>query len=336
MKKILLVACSFCFTLFGLVNISHAHDIPPEILEFLSANPDATEEEFNAFILDSGILGEAELFGHDEEFDSAVGFTLPETLVNYLLENPDATPEQVQQFVASDPELAGSDVYADIESWLSVESNDYPFSVNDLVLLDQLNQAQNPSINWAQFARNYIRLGIEHILIGLDHILFVISLILVLLPWGKVIKMITIFTLAHSVTLLLAGTDLLRISGSIVEPIIALSIAYVAITTVFFSHISFFGAFKNKLWVIFLFGLFHGMGFAGVFADYAPEKSQLLPSVIFFNVGVEIGQILILLLAIPLVRLVYRLQWNRWIIPLVAVGISGLALVWFVERVFLV
>ena len=182
---------------------------------------------------------------------------------------------------------------------------------------------------------DFICLGIVHILRGPDHILFVISIVLVLLPIRKIALMVTTFTLAHSVTFILAGSEILVLSAKIVEPIIALSIAYMDITTVFLKNIKFFQKMHSRLGVIFTFGLFHGLGFASVFSDIEIPSDNALPSLLFFNVGVEFGQILILL---PVVLTLILIKKDEKIyesfIEIIAGFISVIAIFWFLQRIF--
>jgi len=146
---------------------------------------------------------------------------------------------------------------------------------------------------------------------------------------------VTAFTLAHSVTLILGGTNILTLSGKIVEPIIAASIAYMAITTVFLSKkYPWFANAHTSIGVIFMFGLFHGLGFAGVFAEVAPDASRLLPSLLFFNVGVEIGQIIILAFFVPFLWALKHFKLDKYFVPVFAIAISALAIWWVIIRVF--
>lgn len=332
---------SLVFSLSLFLGGAAAHSIPPALLEFMANNPDATNAELQTFIDQSGLGGSAEVWG--EEDSEQTGFNLPPKLVDFLLANPAANEPEILAFLESDPNLKAEGWAEKIKMLSGGEGFDEgqsPFSLNDLVLLNQLGQTfdevyQQRPLNWWRFAKNYIVLGVEHILIGLDHILFVMSLVLLLPPWRRVLAMVTTFTAAHSITLILGGTNFLTLSGKIVEPIIAASIAYMAITTVFLSKkYPWFAKAHTSLGVIFLFGLFHGLGFAGVFADVAPEASRLLPSLLFFNIGVEVGQIIILALFMPFLWALKHFKLDRYFIPVFAVAISILAVWWVVTRIF--
>ena len=334
MKK-LLIACCLLFAVHCSPFTTSAHDIPPEILEFLTENPDATEAEFEDWLSNQSLSGTYQLWQDEEAFES---FNLPDKLVQWLLDNQTATDDEVLGYVRSQPDFAEWESV--IVKLLQDEVTSDDFTTNDLVLLDALDKqltasSEQRTINWGQFSVNYIRLGVEHILSGWDHVLFVMVLVLLLPPWRKILMMVTTFTLAHTLTLLLGGTHILTLSASIVEPIIAASIVYVALKAAFTkppkSPVK--RGTDTSLWVIFLFGLFHGLGFAGVFAEIAPDVSRLLPSLLFFNVGVELGQILILAVWVPILYVIYKYKIDRYVVPVFASVVSVWASWWVIERI---
>lgn len=193
--------------------------------------------------------------------------------------------------------------------------------------------------------RDFIWQGVLHIWIGTDHILFIITLLLpaVLIyqetKWNPVssfkeafwniIRIVTIFTVAHSITLSLAALGLVKLPSWIVESVIALSIILVAINTIS-------PRFKDKTWmVIFGFGLFHGMGFATVMSELPFRMMNLVKVLIGFNIGVEIGQLAIVAAVFPVI---FLLRKSRAYVPLILRGgsaiIAVVACFWFVERAF--
>ena len=333
MKKLLLgLALSFAVLLGTPVN---AHDIPPEILAYMTENPDATDEEFQAWIESQS----------DNPKVVAPEVNLPPALVQFLVDNPDALEPEIMDYIDTNPELQGWESV--VSKLLSDSTEVADFTDDDLSLLTSLSEGFDERLNagsrdesgmtldWFQFAKNYIRLGIEHILGGLDHVLFVMVLVLLLPPWKKILAMVTTFTLAHTITLLLGGTAILTLSASIVEPLIAASIAYIAITSVFLRHkFAWLESQNNRLLTIFIFGLFHGLGFAGVFEAVAPDGERLLSSLLFFNVGVEIGQLIILAVWVPILYLMYKFKFEKYVIPPLAILVSVLALAWMWERLF--
>ncbi len=156
---------------------------------------------------------------------------------------------------------------------------------------------------WATFG-SYIPVGFDHILPkGLDHILFVLGLFLLSTHLGTLIWQVSAFTLAHTVTLALGALGYVNIPGSIVEPIIAASIVYVAVENIVSDKLH-----KWRPLVIFVFGLLHGLGFASVLGDFGLPEGQFIPALIGFNIGVEIGQLTVIAIAFLLVALAQRVD----------------------------
>ena len=177
----------------------------------------------------------------------------------------------------------------------------------------------------------YIEIGFIHIIPrGFDHILFVLGLFFYVAHWRPLLVQITVFTIAHSLTLALASRGLVSVPATIVEPIIAASIAYVALENIWRQklHIS-------RLLIIFVFGLIHGLGFASVLAEIGLPSGDFLISLISFNVGVELGQIAVIAAAFML-HLCLPLSPDRYrrIIAIPASCMIGAIGIWIViERV---
>ena len=175
-------------------------------------------------------------------------------------------------------------------------------------------------------------LGILHIIPkGLDHILFIFGLFLFSSSLNKLIKQITIFTIAHSITLIFVSLSLIKINPQIVEPIIALSIVYVGLENIFKNYIKEY----MRYVVILFFGLLHGLGFALVLSDIGYTSSKLFLNLISFNIGIEIAQILIILFLYLLIAIkfaknkYYRITFQ---IPS-SILIASVGLYWFIERI---
>lgn len=187
----------------------------------------------------------------------------------------------------------------------------------------------------------FVRIGIFHILQGPDHILFVIAILLTITKFRNILKLTGAFTLAHSITLVLAGSGLLTLSSRIVEPLIALSISFMAFATVFLQHAS-FGKFKMKVFqnikskagIIFFFGLFHGLGFAGLLKRLQIPKNLFLSSLVSFNGGIELGQIIIVLIALPILAAIRKMPTSQAVTKALALVIILLGLIWAVQRIF--
>ncbi len=145
---------------------------------------------------------------------------------------------------------------------------------------------------WATFA-DYVPVGFDHILPkGLDHILFVLGLFFLSTQLGPLLWQVSAFTLAHTVTLALGALGLVNVPGSIVEPLIAASIVYVAIENIFARGLN-----KWRTLIVFGFGLLHGLGFASVLGEFGLPEAQFIPALIGFNVGVELGQLTVIAMA---------------------------------------
>ncbi len=185
---------------------------------------------------------------------------------------------------------------------------------------------------WQVFT-NYIVAGFEHILpLGLDHILFVVGLYLLSTRLHPLLWQVSAFTVAHTITLALGMLGIVTVSPAIVEPLIALSIVYVAVENVFLSKLS-----PWRPVIVFLFGLLHGLGFAGVLTEFGLPKGQFATALIGFNVGVELGQLTVI--AICVASFGYWLgnkPWYRQMISIpLSLGIAVIASYWVYERVFL-
>src|SRR4030095_14814804 len=184
--------------------------------------------------------------------------------------------------------------------------------------------------------RTYTGLGIEHILTGTDHLLFVLALVIIVRGRRKLLITVTAFTIAHSITLALATLDVVRVPGPPVEATIALSIVFVASEIVRLRQ-GREGLAARKPWMIaFSFGLLHGLGFAGALAEVGLPQNAIPLALLFFNVGVEIGQLIfiVVVLAVGVIanRLMRRHADPRWTVVMTAYLIGRVASVWVVAR----
>lgn len=141
--------------------------------------------------------------------------------------------------------------------------------------------------------RLYVSIGVGHILPGgLDHILFVLAIFLASIRWRALLIQVSAFTVAHTATLGLAASGVISPSAKIVEPLIALTIGFVAMENLYFKDMT-----RWRPLLVFVFGLIHGLGFAGFFGELGLPKGQFWSALIGFNIGVEIGQLLVLIAA---------------------------------------
>jgi hydrogenase/urease accessory protein HupE len=185
----------------------------------------------------------------------------------------------------------------------------------------------------------YVALGVEHILGGLDHLLFVFALLLLVGGGAPLVKTVTAFTLAHSVTLALSVTGLVRLPGPPVEAAIALSIVFVAAELA--RAVAPPGRGRGRRGaarVAFAFGLLHGFGFAGALRGVGLPQEHLATALLSFNLGVELGQLLfvsvLLAAGATMARLIPVLSDRRALLArLTAYGVGALATAWTIERV---
>jgi len=176
----------------------------------------------------------------------------------------------------------------------------------------------------------FVKAGFEHIIPqGLDHILFVLGLFFSCITFRSLLWQVTAFTVAHSITLVLAAQGLVQLRGDIVEIIIALSIVWIAIENCMYKKTS-----KWRYLVVFSFGLLHGLGFAALLTQYGLPKDNFISLLLAFNIGVEFGQLAILVIAFFFIKFILRKNWFSPQIKIPASIIIGLVgLFWFIERI---
>lgn len=208
-----------------------------------------------------------------------------------------------------------------VTQWLDSDAESRPFAL--------VGAAAPPTT--IRIAAQYLELGFRHILPeGLDHILFVLGLFLLSSQLKPILVQVTCFTVAHSVTLGLTMYGVLSLPPQVVEPLIALSIAYVAIENILTPKLT-----PWRPVVVFGFGLVHGMGFAGALAALNLPRSEILPALVSFNVGIELAQLAVI--AAAYFSTTYWIGDQRWYrarfeIP-VCLAIAATGLFWTVERV---
>ncbi|GAA1711566.1 hypothetical protein GCM10009809_04780 [Isoptericola hypogeus] len=195
-------------------------------------------------------------------------------------------------------------------------------------------------------------LGAEHLLLGPDHVLFLLALVVASRRLRDVVLVATTFTVAHSVTFLLAATGVVSVPGAVVEPIIAASITAVALGSLWALRDDPTAALETsveprgrwfelsrteaaRLAVVFAFGLVHGLGFAGALGLDEPWSWSLLASLLVFNLGIEVVQLAIIAVVFPLLTALRRRapRAARWVTGMVAAAVAVVGLVWFVQRV---
>jgi hydrogenase/urease accessory protein HupE len=184
-------------------------------------------------------------------------------------------------------------------------------------------------------AGTYLTLGIEHILLGVDHLLFVLALLLLSTGTWQLVKTVTAFTVAHSITLGLATLGFVHVPPKPVEAVIALSIVFAAVEIVQ-ARRGLPGLSARMPWIAaFTFGLLHGFGFAGALSEVGLPQGHIPVALLFFNLGVEAGQLLFVAAVLAFMAGARRLRiaWPGWSEPAPAYAIGGLASFWVLQRV---
>lgn len=204
--------------------------------------------------------------------------------------------------------------------WLRNDKFSEPLSITEIVARKPLYKT----------VANYIELGFKHILPkGTDHILFILGLFLFSSSLRPLLWQVTMFTIAHTITLGLAMNGLFNLPAQIVQPLIALSIVYVGVENVFARGLQ-----KSRLVLVFAFGLLHGLGFASMLADFGMPENAFATALISFNVGVELGQLSILLAAYLLIGFWFgKRDWYKTlVINPASIVIAIIAFYWFIDR----
>jgi hydrogenase/urease accessory protein HupE len=204
--------------------------------------------------------------------------------------------------------------------WLRSDEVSQTFSLSEIV---------SPKSVFEVIA-SYISIGFQHIVPrGTDHILFILGLFLLSTRLTPLLWQVTMFTVAHTITLGLAMNHVVQLPANIVEPLIALSIVYVGVENIFVKQLH-----RSRLILVFAFGLLHGLGFASVLADFGMPKGDFAEALISFNVGVELGQLSVILIAFLMLRFWFRDQqkYRQFIVVPGSVLISIIGTYWFLDR----
>jgi hydrogenase/urease accessory protein HupE len=215
------------------------------------------------------------------------------------------------------------------------------FSYADGTTWTQLLTPQQPSAvipaqqsGWS-VAGEYLKMGVGHILLGIDHLLFVLALLLIVAGWKRLLATITAFTAAHSITLAAATLGFVHVPQAPVEALIALSIVFVA-TEILHTRQGRAGIAARAPWIVaFTFGLLHGFGFAGALSEIGLPQGHIPLALLFFNVGVELGQLLFIAAALSFIVLLQRVRipfprWSQFVAPY---AIGSVAMFWVIQRV---
>ena len=178
---------------------------------------------------------------------------------------------------------------------------------------------------------SFFRQGFVHVLpLGLDHILFVLGIFLLSRKFRPLILQVSVFTVAHTITLGLATLDLVSAPSNVVEPIIAASIAVVALENIFFPNYR-----HSRLFIVFFFGLIHGLGFAGALSAFDLDPTSLVIGLLGFNVGVEFGQLAVIAIVFVLsIWIKDEAKYRKLAVIPCSILIAVMGIFWTIERVF--
>jgi len=233
------------------------------------------------------------------------------------------------------------------------QNNDPSIQINQNNV--QSLQINNPKddfkeTSWLNNIFIFFKLGIKHILTGYDHILFLLGLLLIAMHFKYLVKIVTSFTIAHSITLILATLGIFILDPRYTEAIIALSIAYVAFENLYIKFVhkrskqtvhekkgfkDFFANPQKRWKITFLFGLIHGFGFSSVLRSIGLPKENLISSLLAFNIGVEVGQLGIVAIIFPYIWITRNHKYHDIVVKILSIIIGFIGLFWFFQRVFL-
>ena len=183
-------------------------------------------------------------------------------------------------------------------------------------------------VNASMSVGSFFFLGVEHIVTGYDHLLFLLALILCGGNLIQLLKIITAFTLAHSLTLAAAALNIITLPSVLVEAVIALSIAYVAFENLYPRY-----AISRRWTISFVFGLMHGFGFSSVLREIGLPQDNLIWSLLNFNLGVEAGQLAAVILVLPALFWLRKTVWEAKVVRVVSAVVMGVGIALFIERI---
>ncbi len=216
------------------------------------------------------------------------------------------------------------------EKMLSQADNSIVLTLPEVDTGNEVNDSDRVESQKTSTFTDFLLLGIEHILTGYDHLLFLFSLLVVTRSFWPALKIITFFTIAHSITLALAGLNIIDIPSSIVEPLIAGTIIYVGVENIIRGDHP-----KGRQWLAFLFGLIHGFGFAAVLREMgisSYETGIMLP-LFSFNLGVELGQITVTVIFLPIIWWLHKQpRIGARLTPVCSIFVCLAGAYWLLER----
>ncbi len=322
-KHLLLLIGSFIMA----ATANAMHEVRPAYLQIIQIDETSYEIYWKVPSMGTAIPKINPVFGNNftVEQKALPNFTGASAIFSYIL--------------TSEVPLAGSTIYIDGLNKTLIDALVTVTYLNGETITLMLQPDKDEAIIPGQSKRSdviksYSILGIEHILLGFDHLLFVLALLLLANNKWKLLKTITAFTLAHSITLSLSVLNIVHIPGPPVEAVIALSIVFLAmeIITNLKGKETLTG---KKPWLVaFIFGLLHGFGFAGALTEIGLPQKNIPWALAFFNIGVELGQIIFVIFMLAVLFILTKMKVKLLHTQrIIAYSIGGLAMFWLIERV---
>lgn len=309
-SKILLATILLSFSFLP----TSAHDFDEDTFKYILSNTDASWLDFSEFIQNGeDELLKAELLETSSKLPILLSLPGKKYVVNYTNENPDFSYSDIKELIQDDPML--SEIWAEtIYSFLStaLRPDDSNFSVD--------------------FFLRTIYIGLEHILWGIDHILFLVTLIICLPKFRRILSIVTTFTVAHCITLILWGLWIISLPSIIVETMILISIIMMWIYALY-SQVWETKNFYFETGLIFILWLFHGLWFAGFFSGILETSNNIIIPILWFNIWVELGQIFIISIISAFLYLIYKYfpKYNNTIKNAAIIPIIIITLYWLVS-----
>lgn len=311
----------------------------------------------SAYAHDAGITSVARLF-LDQQGEHRYALSVMDAGVPSLADSRLVLPEQCRPLPEAEATRAGSRFVFECESpltfddtitlpwglgvaavatWADGSKASAYFAADGQRVTLRLGELRAVAGSRSRLARRYLTLGMEHILLGVDHLLFVLGLLLLVRSVGALVKTITAFTLAHSLTLGAAVLGFVSVATGPVEAAIALSIVLLAREIVVGRRGATHLVHRWPWIVAFVFGLLHGLGFAGALGRIGLRSEDIPLALLFFNLGVELGQLAFVAVVLALYRL-YRMvrtgqqRVSAWVEPALGYSLGTLATLWFFLR----
>jgi len=319
------------FTLLEITTALSAHTIRPAYLEVTAIGEKSYSVKWKVPIEEKITLSIVPIFPKTCQPDKSSFYSVKDTdiILSYWTLNCDKT-------------LLGEKIYIDNLEKDKAEVLFY-FNQNDINYFKKMNISNSVITidkrpNSYSVAKEYIFLGIKHILLGYDHLLFILGLLFIVMGFKNLVKTITSFTLAHSITLGLSILGYAVVETRFIEVLIALSIIILAVESIY-AHHDRRGLLSKYPWVIaFFFGLIHGFGFSFVLMELGLPQTQLALALLFFNIGIEIGQLLFIGVMITIYFILKKLfPKNIFRIGKVFLVyiLGSMASYWLMERLFM-